>query len=64
MPVTDKKIEKPEDIYDMDFHESKDINNWQYVLRVPGGWIYQFNSPPDEGTDYGVFVPFNEEFNY
>lgn len=32
-----------------------------YILRVPGGWIY---SVPERGEfpTFGVFVPFNNEF--
>ena len=56
------KIQTPQDLYDMQFHETRDISNWICVMRVPGGWIYQFNVPVDEGTDYAVFVPFNNEY--
>jgi len=56
------EIEKPNDLYKMKFHEILNITKWINVTRVPGGWIYSFNYPTDEGTDYGVFVPFDNEF--
>jgi len=56
------KIAQPEDLYNLVLHQTGEISNWIDVIRVPGGWIYQFNCPVDEGTDYGVFVPFENEF--
>ena len=50
-----------EELLKMELHEMANINKWINVMRVFGGWIYSFNCPPDEGTDYGVFVP--EELN-
>jgi len=43
-----------ENIYKMELHEWITIEN-TFIVRVPGGWIYQF-------TNNSVFVPFNKEF--
>ena len=47
-------------LFDMKVHGTKDVDGFT-VLRVFGGWIYQFNCPAEEGSSYGVFVP--EELN-
>ena len=60
MGIVEQAIEKQK-LLDMKLHGSTSLNKWVSVLRVYGGWIYQFNCPPEEGTDYGVFVP--EELN-
>ena len=57
-----KQIEEPKDLYKLMFHQTADISNWINVMRVPGGWIYLFSCPVSEGTDYGVFVPFDNEY--
>jgi len=41
-------------IYDLKLHEQICVDR-TYVLRVAGGWIYQFSSS-------SVFVPLNNEF--
>lgn len=46
-----------QELLNMELHKWRSIDNWTHILRVYGGWIYQFNCPPEEGTDYGVFVP-------
>lgn len=43
------------ELYEMELHETKNINDFWQVLRVAGGWIYRF-------SDGDVFVPFNNEF--
>jgi len=53
--------EKSKSVYELKLHETTHLDTWSSVLRVPGGWIYQFTCPPDEGTDFGVFVPYVEE---
>jgi len=45
-----------ENLFAMKLHETLHLNDWTSVLRVFGGWIYIF-VPPDEGSDFGVFVP-------
>lgn len=45
------------ELRNMQLHERLPIGKWISVFRVVGGWIYQFNCPPDEGNDFGVFVP-------
>lgn len=39
-------------IYELDLHESLEIEDGIVVMRVPGGWIYE-----------AVFVPYDDEFN-
>ena len=53
---------KKETIYTLKLHEQLDLSKWITIQRVPGGWIYEFLVPPDEGSDFGVFVPFDNEF--
>lgn len=43
----------PHPIYTMRLHENMDIDSYRTVLRVHGGWIYEF------GDDGVVFVPEN-----
>lgn len=53
-------------IYDLELHEALDIatpgGRWQsaHVLRVAGGWVYNYCWP--NGTGTAVFVPFDNEF--
>jgi len=49
-------------IYDLDLHEFLSIDNANCIMRVPGGWIYLSLVLPSEGSSFGVFVPFNNEF--
>ena len=51
-----------ESIYTLDLHETYDIDNYNYVMRVPGGWVYHFVSPRSEAGDYAIFVPFDNRF--
>ena len=54
---------KKETIYNLKLHETMAAgSNWATVMRVAGGWIYTFTCPPEEGSDFGVFVPFDNEF--
>lgn len=49
-------------IYTMELHEKLKINDGLcWVLRVPGGWIYEFYNATDNKSEY-VFVKFNTEF--
>ena len=44
------------DVHDLKLHESTRIQNGYdsvYVLRIPGGWLYHWNSHTS------VFVPLN-----
>ena len=50
-------MENSSEIYEMRLHETRNIDNWTYVLRVHYGWIYQFTCPVDEGNSYALFVP-------
>lgn len=43
-------------IYKLKLHETFTIEGGALVKRVPGGWIYIFDSRRS------VFVPFNNEF--
>lgn len=46
-------------IYELDLNEQIEIDNYEYVRRVPGGWIYK-TVDAEVGTSI-VFVPFNED---
>lgn len=56
-----------EDIYKMKLHETLKISDDTWVLRVPGGWIYEVEVNMSAEESHGntsriVFVPFNNEF--
>lgn len=48
-------------IYDLKLHEELKLSNDMYVLRVPGGWIYDFWDVTKDQAKIGVFVPFSME---
>jgi len=55
-------------LYDMKLHDTIDIQKifdnylpYQYVTRVPGGWIYSnYNTNKDKYTDK-IFIPYNND---
>lgn len=57
-----EKIAKPIHSLDLDeyveFHDTN-VGASAYILRVPGGWIYNFS---DRNGGASVFVPYNHEF--
>ena len=46
-------------IYDLKLHEELKISPKIWVMRVPGGWIYEHGSAPFRN----LFVPYNVEFD-
>ena len=52
---TTKKEQKS--IYDLKLHESINLPHSMKVIRVAGGWIYNFYM-----TGQVIFVPYNNEF--
>ncbi len=51
-------------IYRLKLHEPAEIKtgpSTYYVIRVPGGWIYE-HPRLDSGQMTSTFVPFNNEF--
>jgi len=49
-------------LYEMGLHERTQISDGIYVLRVPGGWVYEFNYDIPYGLACSaVFVPLNSE---
>jgi len=46
-------------IYNLELHEILKISPKIWVMRVPGGWIYEHGSTPFRN----LFVPYNDEFN-
>ena len=44
-----------ENIFEMKLHDYISINHVDKIIRVPGGWIYQF----DESN---TFIPYSDEF--
>ena len=47
-----------EEIYKLKLHESVALNSFMDVIRVPGGWIYDYHVNDVYST---VFVPFNND---
>jgi hypothetical protein len=43
-------------IYEMKLHETEEVSDYLQIIRLPGGWIYNFK----RGSE--VFVPFDDEF--
>jgi len=43
-------------IYEMKLHETEEVSEYLQIIRVAGGWIYNFKS----GSE--IFVPFDNEF--
>ena len=44
------EIKTLEDLYNMQLHTVWQANKTDFVIRVPGGWVYKFNNVP-------LFVP-------
>lgn len=55
-------MEKREEVYNLNLHESVTLNNGIVIMRVPGGWIYDCWDCQLDTSKAGVFVPFNNEF--
>ena len=55
---------KVKDIYDLELHELAQVyssgNDSITVMRVPGGWIYEFSRVGDWKL---LFIPYNHEFS-
>lgn len=50
-------------LYDMALHTFLQVRHGPGVLRVPGGWLYQYwDYAKDCPMSGDVFVPYNEEF--
>lgn len=49
------------ELYEMKLHEEKELGEWSYVVRVPGGWIYQTTND-DYDVLSQVFIPWHNEF--
>lgn len=43
-------------IYEMKLHETEEVSEYLQIIRVAGGWIYNFK----KGSE--IFVPFDNEF--
>ena len=52
------------ELYEMKLHDTLNVGDYTEVLRVPGGWIYQYNVPDHTGIFACTrqFVPFSDEF--
>lgn len=53
-----------DEIYNLNLHEHKEFScgpTKLNVIRVPGGWIYQYIRL-DAGSMWAVFVPFDNEY--
>jgi len=57
-----KSFKYPKSIYNMELNEIMEPESgglWEslmYIIRVPGGWIYNY-------IGQSVFVPYNNEFD-
>ena len=51
---------KKNEIYNLELHDSCEINDYTCVNRVPGGWIYESFDPndTDQKAITAVFVPY------
>ncbi len=49
----------------MKLNETLEIDDFNRILRVPGGWIYSqdWNISEPNAMTTSVFVPFSDEFN-
>jgi hypothetical protein len=53
------------DIYDLGLHDEIQIDRYNTIMRVPGGWIYKSFIGTESGNFNAVgmiFVPTNDEF--
>jgi len=57
-----------DNIYEMKLHDTITINNIEHgvghyiiILRVAGGWLYNFQNPT-QGTGVQSFIPYHNEF--
>jgi hypothetical protein len=52
------------DLYEMELHDKISLDTYDVILRVPGGWIYQFYTEREDGgwNPTSQFVPFDNEF--
>lgn len=49
-------------IYDLKLHESTSLPCGTYIMRVPGGWIYNVWDSATDTPRSGTFVPYDNEF--
>ena len=47
-------------IYELKLHEGMVINDRDFVMRVPGGWLYTVSA--SDTSSVSVYVPFDNEF--
>ena len=52
-------------IHEMELHDEIELDRYEHVTRVPGGWIYRFSAlnGEDAYSLSSTFVPFNVEFS-
>ncbi len=51
------------DIYNMELHDTIEIDQMR-IVRVPGGWIYYyFDLTKNDYKSMGVFIPYNNEYH-
>ncbi len=56
-------METEKSIYDLKLHEGVRTQFGIFIMRVPGGWIYDcWDFGRDKYKQGGTFVPFNNEF--
>lgn len=55
-------MEEAKTIYTLKLHESLVIDGGICVLRVAGGWIYDFWDTSSDLPKTGVFIPFHNEY--
>lgn len=53
---------KTQTLYNLELHEGITTEFGIFIMRVPGGWIYDCWDKEADKFKTGVFVPFNNEF--
>jgi len=50
-------------IYDLKLHEQTILDCGICILRVPGGWLYDYWDCNTDTPNQGIFVPYDNEFS-
>lgn len=55
-------MEDQNQLYNLKLHEGFNSSFGIFIMRVPGGWIYDCWDYDLDNFKLGVYVPFNSEF--
>ena len=53
---------KEKTVYNLKLHEGINLPFGIFVMRVPGGWIYDCWDHEKDSFKQGTFIPYNNEF--